>query len=130
MRLRPRVEPGRVAEIVAGDLGDRDAATRLNTHCDGREERLRQAIPGDAAHELRSDAVADGEQEHQEDRRLERLGDGDAELADQHARQQRRGDGSEADALERELAEVVADAQASERSRSPGSCAALQRTSR
>jgi hypothetical protein len=67
---------------------------------DRREERLRHAVPGDAAHELRPDGVADGEQEHQEDRRLERLRDGDPDLPDQDAGQERRGDRSQADALD------------------------------
>src|SRR6185436_15644345 len=52
-----------------------------------------------------------GEQEHEEDRRLERLRDGDPNLSDQYACQQGGGDCAEADALESELAKEVADGQ-------------------
>jgi hypothetical protein len=112
--LRPRVEPGRIAEIVARHFRDRERNQEAQQALDGREERLRHAIPGDAPHELRADGVADGEQEHEEHRRLERLGDGDPDLPDQHAGQERRGDRPQADALEREPAEVIADAEREE----------------
>ena len=81
---------------------------------DRREDRLRQAILGDAAHELRPDAVADGEQEHEERKRLEGLRDGDPDLPDQDAGQQGGGDRPQADTLERELAEVVPEAEREE----------------
>ena len=108
-RLRARVEPRRVAEVVAGHLGDRDGDQQAEHALDHREDRLRQAVLGDAADELRPDAVADGEQEHQEDGRLEGLRDRDPDLSDQDAGEQRGGDRPEADALEGELAEVVPD---------------------
>ena len=63
-RLRARVEARRVAEVVADELGDHDGDHQAEHALDHREERLRQAVLGDAAHELRPDAVADGEQEH------------------------------------------------------------------
>jgi len=46
----------------------------------------------DAANELRADGIADGEQEHQKDRRLEWLRDGDPDLPDDDTSQQRRRD--------------------------------------
>ena len=107
--LRPRVEPGRIAEVVARELRDRDRDQEAEQALDGREERLRHAVSGDAPHELRPDGVADREQEHQEDRRLQRLRDGDPDLSDQDTGQQRGGDRPQADALEGELAKVVAD---------------------
>ena len=108
-RLRPRVEPRRVAEVVADELTDQDRDDQAEHALDGREERLRQSILRYAAHELRSDAVADGEEEHEEDRRLEGLRDGDPDLSDQDPGQQRRGDRPQADAPELELAEVEPD---------------------
>ena len=67
-------------------------------------------VVGDAADELRPDAVADREQEHEEHRRLERLRDGDPDLSDQDTGQERRRDRPQTDALEGELPEVVANA--------------------
>ena len=110
-RLRPGIESGRVPDVVAHELHDHDGDDQAERALDHREERLRQAVLGDAADELRPDAVADREQEHQEDRRLEGLVDGDPDLPDDDTGQQRRRDRPEADALEGELAEVVADRQ-------------------
>ena len=63
---------------------------------------MRYAVLRDAAHELRTDAVADGEEEHQEGEGLQRSGHRDADLADDHRRDQRRRHRAEADALEGE----------------------------
>ena len=110
-RLRARVEPGGVAEVVAGDLRDHRAGDQAEHALHHREDRLRQAVLGDAAHELRPDAVADREQEHEERKRLERLVDRDPDLPDHDAGDQSGGHRSEADALVGELAEVVAEAE-------------------
>jgi hypothetical protein len=98
-RLRPGVESCRVAEIVASDLCDHDGGQQAEHALDRRECRLRQTILRDAADELRSDRVADGEQEHQEDGRLQGLGDRDPDLADQDTGEQRGGHRSKSDAL-------------------------------
>src|SRR5207248_11606659 len=74
-----------------------------------REDRLRQAAARNPAHELRPDAVADGEQEHEERKRLERLVDRDADLPNHNGGDKGGGDRSEPDPLEGELAEVVTD---------------------
>jgi hypothetical protein len=102
------------AEIVAGDLGDRERNDQTEQAQDHGEDRLRYSILRDAAHELRSDPVADGEQEHQECERLEWPADRDAELADEHRGEQRRGHGPEAETLVGEGAEIVTGAQGQE----------------
>ena len=109
--LRTRVEARRIAEIVAGHFRDHDGGNQAEHALDHREERLRHAVLGDAAHELRPDAVADGEQEHEERKRLERLVDRDADLPNHHAGDQGGGHRSQADALVGELAEVVAESE-------------------
>src|SRR5262249_61332293 len=79
-----------------------------------RKNRLRQAVLGDAADELRPDAVADGEQEDQEEGRLDVWRDRDAELPDHDGGQQGGGNRTQADAAERELAHVVSDTEGEE----------------
>src|SRR4029079_15234969 len=108
------VEPGRIAEIVARRLRDPHRDQEAEQALNGREERLRYAVPPDAANELRPHAVTDGEQEHQEHSRLERLVDRDPDLSDQDAGQEGRSERSQADALEGELAKVVADGKCEE----------------
>src|SRR5262249_57128150 len=85
------------------DDGNREAEGAL----DHRKDVLRETVLGDAADELRPDAVADCKQEHQEDCRLEGLRDRDPDLPDKNAGQEGGGDRSETDAFEGELAEVV-----------------------
>ena len=113
-RLRPRVEARRVAEVVADELDDRDGHHQAEQALDHREECLRQAVLGDTAHELRPDAVAHGEQEHEEHGRLERLRDRDPDLTDDDAGQQGGGDRPQPDASEGELAEVVPEGEREE----------------
>src|SRR2546425_10096318 len=95
-------------------LRDHDGDPQAEHAKTRRENRLRQAIPGDAPDELRPDAVADGEQENEEEGRLDVRRDRDAELPDHDGRQQGGRDRTKADALEGELAHVVADAQGEE----------------
>ena len=65
--LRAGIKSRGGADVVTGDLGDDDRGDQTE-HADHRgKHRLRNAILRDAAHELRSDPVADGEQEHQEE---------------------------------------------------------------
>ena len=63
---------------------------------------------------MRSDAVADGEQEHQEEERLERTADRDLELSDDHRGDQGRGHRSEAKTFVGEGAEVIPERQGQE----------------
>ena len=71
-RLRTRIEPRGGTDVVAGQFGGEIGADQTE-HADHRGiDRLRKSVRRDAAHELRSDRVADGEQEHQEEERLER----------------------------------------------------------
>ena len=71
-RLRAGIESGGRSDVVAGYLGA-DIAGRQAEHANHRgKQRLRHSILRDAPHELRPDAIADGEQEHQEEGRLER----------------------------------------------------------
>src|SRR5439155_19672245 len=71
--------------------------------------RLRQAAGGNPAHELRPDGVADGEQEHEERKRLERLVHRDPDLPDHDGGDHGGGHRPEADSLVGELAEVVTE---------------------
>src|SRR4029077_14093148 len=81
---------------------------------DRREQRLRNAILGDAAHELRPNRITDGEQKHEKDCRLQRLRDGDPNLSDQNTGEQGGGDRAQADTLERETSKVVSEAKGQE----------------
>jgi hypothetical protein len=56
--------------MVPGKLGDDDGNREAEHGNEDREDRLRRAVLGDAPDELGSDAVADREQEHQEEGRL------------------------------------------------------------
>ena len=97
-RLRAGVEPDRVAEIEPGDLRADDGTSRQSAQHDQREQDLLRAVLAQAAKELRPDAVADGEQEQQEEGRLDRPRDVDAQLADGDRRQQRRRDVAQVEA--------------------------------
>ena len=84
-------------------------------HADhSRKQRLRNSILGDAADELRSNPVADGEQEHQEEGRLERTRNRDPELADDHRGNQRRGHRAKTEAFVGERAEIISESQGQE----------------
>ncbi len=61
-----------VANVVVSKLGNPDRDQQAEHALHRREERLRQAIFGDASDELWPDRVADSEQEHEKDRRLKR----------------------------------------------------------
>src|SRR5512133_3875361 len=106
-RLRARVESSRIAEVVAGELCDQHAGAQTEYALHHREDRLRQAAAGNPAHELRPDGVADGEQEHEERERLERLADRNPDLPDHDGGDQSGGHRPEADPLVSELAKVV-----------------------
>ena len=105
--LRARVESGRITEVVAGELCDYHAGDQAEYALHHREDRLRQAAAGNSPHELRPNGVADGEQEHEERKRLEGLVDRDPDLADHDGGDQSGGYRPEADPLVGELAEVV-----------------------
>ncbi len=55
-----------------------------------REENLRDAVLAEPSEELRPNFVADREEKQHEGKRFERTADGDVELPNEHARQQRR----------------------------------------
>jgi hypothetical protein len=65
---------------------------------------------GDAAHELRANAVSDGKQEHQEEDRLHLARDGNVHLADEHAGQQRARHRAKAEAAELDGPDPIAKA--------------------
>ena len=87
---------------------------RQNTQCTDGEQGLRQTILGDATHELRPDRVADRKQEHEEEERLQRPRDRDAELADDHCRDQRRSHCAKAKPFIGKRPEVVPEGQGNE----------------
>ena len=114
-RLRPGEQPGRRARRRSPPDARRQVgrAERQQRHDHG-EPRLRQPVLGDAAHELRPDAEADREQEDQEEDRLHVGRDRDVELADDDGRDQRGGDGAEAEAAPGLAADLVADGERDE----------------
>jgi hypothetical protein len=113
-RLRACVQARRVAHVVAGQLGGQDGRPQTEHADDDREDRLRQTVLGDTADELRSDAVADRKEEHEEEDRFDVRRDGDADLADQDGGQQRGGDRAQANTADAECADVVADTEREE----------------
>jgi len=58
---------------------------------------------------LRSNAVADGKQKHEEGESLQRLRNGDSELSDDDTGQEGSGDGSETKTAKCELPEIVSE---------------------
>ena len=113
-RLRSGIEPRSRADVVARQLRAEIGGSEAEEADHHGKQRLRKSVLRDAAHELRSNAVADGEQEHQEEDRLERTADRDPKLADDHRRDQRRGDRSKTKALVGEGAEVIPERQGQE----------------
>src|SRR6185436_15817779 len=109
--LRSGVQSGRITQVVPGKLGDNDGNSQAQRALDGRKDGLRQTVFGDATHELRADGVADGEQEHEKRKRLERLRNGDSDLPDENAREQRGCDCPQADTLECELSKIISEAE-------------------
>jgi len=97
-RRRTGVEAGSGTYAITGqpcaDIGGAEAE-RANQH---REQRLRYSVLRDAPDELRSNAIADGEKEHQEKRRFQRPRNRNANLADDHGGNERRGDRAKAQA--------------------------------
>jgi hypothetical protein len=108
-RLRPGVEPRCRAHVVACELGAEIRRQETEHADDGREQGLRHAVLRDAAHELRADAVADREQEHQEEEGLERARDVDPELPDNDGGDERCRHGAEPETLIREGPDVISD---------------------
>src|SRR6185295_3456979 len=113
-RLRAGIEARGGADVIAGEF--RPGIGREQTEdADNRgKQRLRHAILGDAAHELRAHPVADGEQEHQEEGGLDRPGNRDAELTDEDRGNQRRRHRAKAQPLVGEGTEIVAKRQGQE----------------
>ena len=109
--LRACIESDGGAKIVAEEFRNPHAHKQAEHALNRREDRLRNAVLRDAAHELRADAVTDGEEEHQEGEGLERSGDRNADLTDDHRRDQRCRYSAETDTLEGEGAEVVPECQ-------------------
>ena len=72
-RLRTGIESRRIAHIVAGKFRNRYWNPQAEDTLDCSKNRLRQAVFGDTAHELRAHAVADCKQEHEKHEGLERL---------------------------------------------------------
>jgi hypothetical protein len=89
-------------------LRSRQAANRLNTHWTAENAACGKPSFATPRTNCGPTGIADGEQEHQEDGRLQRLRDRDSDLPDQDTGEQRGRHRSKADALERELAEVIA----------------------
>ena len=113
-RLRTGVQARRRTDIVAGDQGS-DVGGKQAEHADDRgEQRLRNAVLRDAAHELRTHPVTDGEQEHEEERRLERRRNRNSELPDDHRGDERRGHRAKAEAFVGEGAEVIPESEGQE----------------
>lgn len=79
-----------------------------------RDGDLGQGIGIEALEELRAGAVADGEEEQQEERLLHVVRQHGARLSDQHARQQAAGNGADGHAEDGDLADGVADAEREE----------------
>ena len=113
-RLRSGIEPRGRADAITRELGADIGRSQTEKADHDGKQRLRNAVLRDAAHELRSDAVADGEQEHQEKHRLERTADRDPELSDDDRRNQRRGHRPETKSLVGERAEVIPEGQRQE----------------
>ena len=113
-RLRARKQTGGGTDIVSRDLRRDHRSREAKKAGNNREHELAGSILGDATDELRTDAVADREQEHQEEHRLDVRRDRDAELADRHRRKQRRSHCTEAKAPVTKSAEVVADGERQE----------------
>ena len=110
-RLRSGIEPRRRADVIARELCAEIGGAQTEEAYDDGKQRLWKPVLRDAAHELRSDAVTDREQEHQEEERLERTADRDPKLSDDHRRDQGRGHRSETQTLIGKGAEIVAERQ-------------------
>ncbi len=81
---------------------------------DQREQDLLRTVLAQPLEELRTDAVADCEQEQQEEGRLDRSRHLDAELTDRDGREQRRGDVAETEAGELLRSDPEADGEREE----------------
>ena len=97
--------------VIAGQLGPEIGSAQAEQANHYGKQRLRKPILRNAAHELRTDAVADGEQEHQKEERLERRRNRDAELADDYRGNQRRGYRSKTETLVGEGPEIISGGQ-------------------
>ena len=108
------VEARAEADVVAlHNNGDVRACQAEEANHD-REESLGDPVAGDTAHELGTDAVPDGEQEHDEKHRLDLARDLDAELAYQDACQQDTGHGAEGETPELPRADPVTQRESQE----------------
>ena len=113
-RLRSGIEPRSRADVIARQLGAQIGGPQAEQADHHGKQRLRKSVLRDAAHELWSNAVADREQEHQEEDRLERTAYRDSKLADDHRCNQRRGHRSQTKTFVGEGAEVVPERQRQE----------------
>ena len=113
-RLRTRIEARGRTDVVARQLGPNERREQAEDADNRGKHRLRKAILGDAAHELRAHPVADGEQEHQEEEGLERPRNRDAKLTDEDRGNQRRRHRTKTQALIGEGPKIVAKRQGQE----------------
>ena len=108
-RLRTRQKACAESSVIPRDLArhiDREQAEHRYDH---GEDRLRQPVGGDTANELRSHAVTDGEQEHDEEDRLDVRRYDDAQLADQDRGEKRAGNRAKTEAAELDDADPIAN---------------------
>ncbi len=81
-------------------------------HDDARERRkdeLSNPVAPQAGKELRADLIADGKEEQEKDERLERTANGNVQLADENAREQRRGHVAQAELPDLQWPDPITD---------------------
>ena len=102
------------ADVVAHHPGRRDRGDQAGHAQHDRQRRLRQRLPAEPAEELRADLVAGREQEQVEEHQLDDRRDRDADLTDQHAREQRADDVAELEAADADPTDDEPDRQRQE----------------
>src|SRR6202035_2799087 len=113
-RLRPGIEPRGRADAVTPQLRTKIGCSQTEeAHHDGKQ-CLWNPVLCDAAHKLWSNAITNGEQEHQEKGGLERTTYLDLKLSDDHRRNQGRGDCSQTKTSISKGSEVVPEGQGQE----------------
>ena len=100
-----REETGRQAHVVPGQLRRHECGQQDRHANNDGEDRLRNAVAPDAPEELRSDTVADGKEEHQEEHRFHVRRDRDLQLPDEDADEQHAGHVAQAELPELALAD-------------------------
>ena len=83
-RLGAGIQPCSGTGVIAREPGGQVTADQAEHADDHGEQCLRDAVGGDAAHELRPHGVPDRKEEHQEKERLERPRGRNIKLADDH----------------------------------------------